>query len=84
MATSSPEVVGDDTCASKVARSILLNQQNMKLISEARGARHVLVIQPQFSLHSSARSEFKVRAQEERRCLGAAFLFLDHQLWDWA
>lgn len=56
---------GDDTCGSEVARSILLNQQNMKLISEARGARHVLVIQPQFSLHSSARSEFKVRTQED-------------------
>ena len=65
VATSSPEVVGDDTCGSEVARSILLNQQNMKLISEARGARHVLVIQPQFSLHSSARSEFKVRTQED-------------------
>jgi len=65
VATSSPEVVGDDsTCESRVARSILLNQQNMRLISEARGARHVLVIQPQFSLHSSAKSEFKVRTQD--------------------
>ena len=55
----------DDACISKVAGSLLLNQQNMRLISEARGARHVLVIEPQFSLHSSASSKFKVRAQED-------------------
>src|SRR4029450_10931053 len=35
----------------------------MRLISEARGARHILVIQPQYSLHTTAKSEFKSRTQ---------------------
>jgi hypothetical protein len=57
------EIAGDDACQSRVAKGTLLNQQNMRLISEARGARHILVIQPQYSLHTTAKSEFKSRTQ---------------------
>ena len=57
------EVVGDDACQSRVARGILLNQQNMRLISEARRARHILVIQPQYSLHTTSKSQFRSRTQ---------------------
>jgi hypothetical protein len=57
------EVMGDDACQSRVANGTLLNQQNMRLISEARGARHILVIQPQYSLHTTAKTEFKSRTQ---------------------
>ena len=56
-------ISSDNNCAKAVAGRIIENQSLMRSLSEARGARHLLVIQPQYSLHLRANSKFKDRDQ---------------------
>ena len=51
--------------AEKVASNILQNQKTMQLLTEARGGKHFLIIQPWYPLHMKADDETKTKYREE-------------------
>ena len=51
--------------AKKVASNILQNQKTMQLLTEARGGKHFLIIQPWYPMHLKADDETKTKYREE-------------------
>jgi hypothetical protein len=51
--------------AKKVASNILQNQKTMQLLTEARGGKHFLIIQPWYPMHLKADDETKNKYREE-------------------
>ena len=51
--------------AKKVASNILQNQKTMQLLTEARGGKHFLIIQPWYPMHLKADNETKTKYREE-------------------
>jgi hypothetical protein len=80
IAASEEEPNISDSCALQVTGLILSNQRTMRQLSEARGARHLLVIQPHYSLHRTAKPEFSDRSVQGlrfRRTIVAALMNSD-------
>jgi len=50
--------------AEKVASNILQNQKTMQLLTEARGGKHFLIIQPWYPMHLKADDETKTKYRE--------------------
>jgi hypothetical protein len=67
-----PQVAGENTVfcnghkgAQEVAKVILDNQRRMEILSRGRNAKHLLVIQPWYPLHTSATSKHKQKFYDE-------------------